>query len=320
MRRRTFSNGATLAGRVQQRRNSGGPQIDPDLSRPSQRSVHYLKVPPFRVSRLGGAGLTYAGTRRSAFRAPTAGVRVPADEDAWLDDVRAVALVLPQGAAFSHETAAQLLGLPLPCHDARPLHVTVPPHVARGRRRLITWHATALALRPITVSGLHVTDGVTTWLQLGDRLDLPELVAVADCLLRRGMCTSLPTAENLRGARALRVSKELADPRSRSPQESILRVQIHLAGLPSPQVNFDVIDLGEWIGCGDLVWPEYRLYVEYDGQHHANPKQRHQDAQTRNRLGQLGWTVRVVTAAMMKRIHVVIDMLREDLRTRGWTP
>ena len=66
------------------------------------------------------------------------------------------------------------------------------------------------------------------------------------------------------------------------------------------------------------MWCEYRLYVEYDGGHHIDPQQRHQDAQTRNRLGQLGWTVRVVTEDMMKHVHEVVSMPTEDLVQAGW--
>lgn len=96
----------------------------------------------------------------------------------------------------------------------------------------------------------------------------------------------------------------------------MLRVSMHDAGLPPPGINVDVIDRGEWIGCGDFVWMKYRLYVEYDGEHHNDPGQRHQDAQTRNRLMQLGWTVRVVTSRM--RTRNVIGMLASDLRRNGW--
>jgi hypothetical protein len=105
----------------------------------------------------------------------------------------------------------------------------------------------------------------------------------------------LPVPAGVRGATNLRTALSLANPGSRSPRESILRVELHLAGLPAPHVNFDVVKKGEWIGRGDLVWPEYGLFPEYDGIHHKSERQRHQDTQTRNELAQLGWRVRVVT-------------------------
>lgn len=276
-------------------------------------------MPPFRVSRRGGNGLTYSGTRRVGLRSPTTGVRAPVTEAAWIDDIRALALVIPKGAAFSHTTAAQLLDLPLPLADQGGFHVTVPPGVSRGRRGEVTWHAAEIKGRVARVKGLPVTNAARTWLDLGPLLQLPDLVAATDRILRRRLAKDLVVPRGARGAVVLRRALALADSRSRSPRESILRVHLHLAGLPPPVVNMDVIHEGEWIGCGDLVWPEFRLYVEYDGAHHDDPNQRHQDAQTRNRLNQLGWTVRVVTKKMMGHVHEVVDMVTEDLQANGWS-
>lgn len=219
---------------------------------------------------------------------------------------------------FSHQTAAQLLGLPLPAkfEDMQPVHVTVPVGASRGTRQQVVWHRAPISNRVITADDLPITDAGRTWLDLGPHLDLPRLVAVTDVILRRRLCSQLVVPPRTRGAQRLRQAAELADPRSCSPQESELRVGLILAGLPKPEVNFDVIVHGEWIGQGDLVWPDYLLYVEYDGGHHADPRQRHQDAQTRNRLGQLGWRVRVVTSAM--RTHDVVGMVTDDLRAAGW--
>ena len=120
---------------------------------------------PFRVSRQGGAGLSYAGTRRSAFRTPTAGVRVTHSDTPWLDDVR-VSLCRQLGRLLPRNRGA-LLGLPLPAEDGRPLHVTVPPGVARGRRRLVTWHEGDIGDSVITRNGLRITDPVRTWVVWG---------------------------------------------------------------------------------------------------------------------------------------------------------
>ena len=166
------------------------------------------------------------------------------------------------------------------------------------------------------LEGLPVTDPARTWHDLGPLLPLPELVAVTDRILRRRLVPALDVIPGVRNAAHLRHALNLSDGRSRSPRESILRVHLRLAGLPAPELNFDVIHRGEWIGCGDLVWPLYRVYVEYDGEHHADPRQRHQDAQTRNRLAQLGWQVRVVTKAMST--HDVVEMVRQALVDGGW--
>jgi len=259
-------------------------------------------------------------TRRNAFATPTAGYVLAATETSRADLLAALALVIPPGSAFSHITAAQVLDLPVPgrLRNAVPVHVTVPTGAARGTRKQVRWHRAGIDGHVITAGDLRVTDPVRTWVDLGRHLPLPQLVAVADVILRRGPSTRLVVPAGVRGATDLRAASTLANPGSRSPQESILRVHLHLAHLPAPQVNFDVKHLGEWIGCGDLVWPEFKLYLECDGLHHQDPRQRHQDAQTRNRLGQLGWTVRVVTSQMIRRPYEVVAMVAEDLRANGW--
>lgn len=52
-------------------------------------------MPPFLVN------LADTPTRRIGLRTPTRGVRAPAEEDTWMDDVLAIALTLPSGAVFS---------------------------------------------------------------------------------------------------------------------------------------------------------------------------------------------------------------------------
>lgn len=273
---------------------------------------------PFLVTRMGGGDLPYHVIRRVAWRAPTHGVRCPAGEDTWRDFIAAISLVLPPGAAFSHQSAAQLLGLPLPLadQDLRPIHVTVPLDQARGSRDQVTWHKADISKCLTTVGHLPITDPARTWLDLGPLLPLPDLVALTDVILRRRLCSELLVPPRTRGAIRLRQARDLADGRSASPQESVVRVHLALAGLPRPILNHNVIHNGEWIGRGDFVWPDYRLYVEYDGGHHDDPQQRHQDAQTRNRLAQLGWRVRVVTSAMSS--PYVVEMLTDDLRAAGW--
>lgn len=164
----------------------------------------------------------------------TRGVRTDARACSWLDDVAAIALTLPQDAAFSHTTAAQLLGLPTPRTDERPFHVTVPKN--RGSRTAVTWHQRDLRDCVLIIGGIPVTHSHRTWLDLGCWLSMPDLVAVTDVMLRRGLLTAadLHIAAGTRGAAVLRKAAELADPGSRSVRESLLRVQLHLRGLPTP--------------------------------------------------------------------------------------
>lgn len=275
---------------------------------------------PFLVTKNGTPELTYSQTRRASLRTPTRGVRTAAQAATWLDDVAAVALTLPPGAAFSHTTAAQLLGLPTPWPDGRPLHVTVPRAVNRGRRKAVAWHQRDLTGCTLRAGGFAVTDHARTWVDLGAVLTMPDLVAVTDVMLRRGLVrvADLQIAPGTRGVATLREALMLADPDSRSVRESLLRVQLHSSGLPAPRINMDIIEEGIWLGCGDLVWPEFTLVIEYDGIHHDSQRQRHQDAQTRNAYAEHGWECLVLTNWHFGHMHDSIEMIARVMRQRGW--
>ncbi len=270
---------------------------------------------PFLITKSGTPELTYAQSRRAGLRKPTRGVRTDAAARSWLDDVAAVALTLPTDAAFSHTTAAQLLGLPTPHPDGRPFHVTVPTR--RGTRKAVAWHQRGLS-EVLTIGAVPVTGYRRTWMDLAGVLAVADLVAVTDVMLRRGLLADLAVPPGTRGAPVLRDAAALADPRSRSVRESLLRVELHQRGLPAPEINLDIIEEGEWLGCGDLVWRAYRLIIEYDGIHHGERRQRHQDAQTRNAYAEHGWECLVWTGRHFRDLHASVDQVERVMRTRGW--
>lgn len=54
--------------------------------------------------------------------------------------------------------------------------------------------------------------------------------------------------------------------------ETWLRLLIVVAGLPEPVTNLNVHDAsGRWIARPDLLYPAYRVAIEYDGYHHGGP-------------------------------------------------
>lgn len=273
----------------------------------------------FQVTSNGGGGFTYGQTRGSRFHAPTPGVRTT--DESWLETVRAVSLVLPDGAAFSHTTALQLLGIPFD-EGTLPLHVTVPKDVPRGSRSIVTWHHSDLYQKRRRVDGLVITTPLKTWHDLGAILDLPALVAVTDLLLRHGSLTreQLVVPRRIRGARNLRWAAGFADPRSRSVRESEMRVHMAQRGLPTPELNADIIIDGVWLAVCDFVWWLYKVIVEYDGADHDTLSQRHQDVITRDALREAGWLVKAVTARHFRRLTSTLDEITGLLTSRGWQP
>lgn len=270
----------------------------------------------FLITKRGVGTLTYGQLR--GLPAPSRGIRCLPVESSYLDLLHALTLVLPDGAAYSHDTAAILLGLPI--DHPMTAHVTVPRGALRRSRKAITWHSGDISAATIEVQGLPCTDPLRTWLDLGGSLALPELVAVTDVAVRRGMlrANQLDVPVGRRGAVTLRQAALLADARSLSPRESVVRTHLHLAGLPRPEINFDIIMDGGWIACADFAWPAYRLIVEYDGAHHDAGRQRHQDAQTRNELAARGWQVRVLTDWHFRHIDMAVRMIAEALAAQGW--
>jgi len=89
--------------------------------------------------------------------------------------------------------------------------------------------------------------------------------------------------------------------------ESRLRLVVVLDGLPEPVVQYEVHDRDGWLVARlDLAYPDHRLALEYDGDHHRERDTFRRDAVRLNRLHLMGWTVLRFTAA---------DVLRTPGRT-----
>lgn len=269
---------------------------------------------PFLVTRDGTPDLTYAQTQR--FYAPTRGVR---GENGFLGELRAFALVLPGDTVFSHVTAAAIQEFPIDVPKKPPYHVTTPRTGSRGRREGLKWHRRHLDADELeSWHGLPVTSPLRTWRDLAGCRSVTDLVVVADLLLRRQLCSAeaLADVSGRYHAGILREAACLADGGSASPEETKMRFVILSEGLPRPTLNEHIIEDGIWIGCGDFVWREWKVIADYDGEHHASPGQRHQDAQTRDDYTASGWRHIAITSEM-KRADAVTRIARA-LRDRGW--
>jgi hypothetical protein len=262
----------------------------------------------------------YRSSLHARFRSPSRGVRLEASATTWWDDLTALALVLPRDGAFSHTTAAFAAGLPLPVVDPRPFHVSVEG--PRGSRKAFVWHRRDLADAVEEWRGLRLTKPLRTWQDLGSIYTLSDLVVMADLMLRRNMVgvEQLRRIPTMPGARVLREAAAMADPGSRSPRESLVRVEMLKRGLPRPVLNLDIIEQGTWIGCGDFVWPEYRVIADYDGDHHNDERQRTQDNQTRDDYADCGWRHVPLTKRSLRNMDAAMERVARALRARGWRP
>jgi len=286
---------------------------------------------PFSVAEGRDAGITPGRMRSPDLRAPFRGVRESAAvEESTLTLVRALQTRLPARAAFSHATAATLLGLPLPprFHVGLRIHVAVPPPGRAPRIKRVEGHQLALDDGDIVgCDGVPVVCACRTWAHLAPRLTVPELVALGDAIVDRraplGSMEEIRTAaESLAGrpgARAAREAADLIHDRSESPQESILRVALVRAGLPRLDVNQELYDgFGAFIARPDLRFPEYRMIVEYEGDHHRTDRRQWRRDLTRTaRLQRSGETVLRIGADDLSSAPELVAQL---LRRSGWTP
>lgn len=154
------------------------------------------------------------------------------------------------------------------------------------------------------VDGLRLTTLTRTAFDLGRRLPLPEAVAAVDHLCWMAVVAP-PTVlshdslhPGTRGVRTLRRVVDLADTGAQSPWESRTRLALVLAGLPRPDTQVEVRSgTGRFVARADMGWPQWRVAVEYDGQHHRDAEQFQRDVLRRARLVAAGWTVVSVTAS-----------------------
>lgn len=276
----------------------------------------------------------YNRARGAAFLRPHRGVRIVADAPPeLLTSCRAALLPTPPGSAASGRTAATAYGLPLPARypgwDDPRVQVTTPAAPGGPTADHVGIECRLCLLPPDHVTcwdGMLVTTPARTYLDLAADLELADLVAIGDVILRRRLATLdelrsvVAWARRRRGVATARAGLELLDGRSRSPQESRLRVRIVLAKLPPPEVNAVVLDhLGGFLAEGDLVWRAQRVFVEYDGELHRSEQQRRKDAVRRNQLQQQGWLVLVYTADVLARYpDRIVTEVAEALRSRGW--
>jgi very-short-patch-repair endonuclease len=205
---------------------------------------------------------------------------------------------------LSHQSAAAWCGVDL-LEGVERLHVTAP--LNRGRRSdsapgVHIHRANLDASDIVTIRGVRVTTPNRTIVDVARSASLEAAVCMADGYLRRHLTTQSSLrhyARSLagRGRPAAVKVADLADARSASVFESVTRVLLVRARLPSPTTQYTVRDSdGRWIGRVDFAWPEFRLVLECDGfEHHSSRDAFNRDRRRWNALSRVGWRVAVVT-------------------------
>jgi hypothetical protein len=218
----------------------------------------------------------------------------------------AASLVLPAHVVAVDCTAAWVWGV----DTRRPWELDVPPPVeffsrrghARLRRQEVRAGVRDLSQRDVTsVDGLVVTTPLRTSLDLACRRSRYDALAAMDGLARvRGvgvqqLMRELPRFRRRRGVVQARELAPLVDARAESPGESFVRLAIHDAGLPVPDLQVEVRLRGVVMYRLDLAYARMKICVEYDGEEfHSSEIQRGADERRRTWLRERGWVVLVV--------------------------
>lgn len=279
-----------------------------------------------RAFSVRGAGVPRKRLRASDLWAPAHGVRLPAGVD-MRAQLAARALRLPPGAALSHATAALMWRLPLPPvhHWNGSVHITTPPGVRARRGKGVTGYQRELPAGDVGAFGeIPATSLTRTFCDLADILCEAELVAVGDVIIgRKGLRRSpnelaAAVERHPRHRTRLRDALALLDDRAESPKESELRVLLVRNGFGGLVTQVEVHEPdGRFVARVDLAIPHLRIAIEYDGDHHRDPRQWRRDQQRRRRLEALGWTYLTVTQADLDDPARLLADLRAAIAARS---
>jgi very-short-patch-repair endonuclease len=123
-----------------------------------------------------------------------------------------------------------------------------------------------------------------------------------------------------RGSRRAIDALSFLNPAAESAPESVLRLLLIDARLPTPEVNANVYGVwGAFVARADLLFRAARVIVEYDGdQHRVDRQQFARDVQRTSELAANGYLVLRFTAAdLFGRPHYVVATVRAALATRA---
>ncbi|MFC7448818.1 DUF559 domain-containing protein [Rhodococcus daqingensis] len=206
-----------------------------------------------------------------------------------------------------------------PAEVIRVGHCRPPKHLLVHDYRLEPGEATV-------VDGMRVATPARAAFDLGRRLPRKEAIVALDALCNATKVKPeaiADIADRHRGARgmtALRAILPDVDGGAESPPETHTRLVIVAAGLPRPETQ--IVHVGEdgWEWArSDMGWREWRVLVEYDGEHHwTDRRQRAWDIERSARIEALGWTVvRVGAELLYDRPGELVRRVRAKLRAVG---
>lgn len=229
--------------------------------------------------------LRLAADLRRAGTEPSRGGWRQVRHGVWVDEPTWASLDATQRhAAFVHATslrrrleepfivagpsAAAVWGLPR--IEPWPGHVRHLVSHRRVRGSDIVRPLLGRPVEPVEVAGLLLTPVARTVVDLARSGSIVTAVAAADHALRHRLCTAREIADEVAaiparaaGRTRAALTRDLADPLSMSPGESLSRVQMFRHNLPRPVLQLEVHDDDGLAGIVDFGWKG--VFGEFDG-------------------------------------------------------
>lgn len=245
--------------------------------------------------------------------------------DAATDAVRLRGLDLSCGrtVAVCLGTAAAVYGFDT--EDTPALHVINPPKSQLRSADGLQVHRRDGA--PLIVrDGRPVTAPAWTAVEVARGLHRPRAFATLDAALRSrtvdrtDIWRAALEQAGRRGIVAVRDLIPLADPRAESPMESEMRLVVLDGGLPTPAVQYQIVDGNGELRRLDLAWPDCRVALEYDGMPwHSGVDALRRDRRRRLALQDVDWEV---VSAMFddvryRPVELVASVNHQLCRTRA---
>lgn len=230
---------------------------------------------------------------------------------------------------FGMTTSLMLQAVPIPLDcatDAQTLHTVSSSKSKRLRTRKSplrahTWAPLPNARNVRINQWVYALDLFHTWAQLAGSMPLGSLIALGDAIItavsrrpalakgrdahavHRDLLAFTGALSRFNGKAACERAAIAIRPNVDSLQETECRLMLLSHGLPEPTINYTVPDMTFRSGAAmtlDLAWPERRVALEYDGDHHRTEKaQWRRDQEKRDRLRNAEWIVMTATGSTL---------------------
>ncbi|MGI9162984.1 MAG: hypothetical protein ACR2JI_08715 [Mycobacterium sp.] len=225
-----------------------------------------------------------------------------ADQDRRL---RGLDLAAGETVSICLGTAAQSYGFDT--EDTQDLHVLNPAgHQLRHADGLVVHRRDGAPLS--AVPGRSATTAAWTAIEVARGLRRPRALATLDAALRSNRCDRAELARatvaqaGRRGIVRVRELLPLADGRAESPMESEARLVMLDGGLPSPALQYEIVDSWGRPRRLDFAWPQFKVGAEYEGDvWHSGTDALRRDRERLAALQDLGWMVVPIVAEDVRR-------------------